>query len=418
MELKKSEDLFKRACVNIPAGVSSPVRKFSEVKTPPLFIAKGEGAFVYDEDGNRYIDFMNGLGPVILGHAHPAVCSAIEKQARRGIVFAASTQLEIELAEKIVASSPCLEQIRFVCSGTEAVMSAVRLAKHYTKRTKFVKFEGSYHGHADALLGKGGNASRGGGVDAHIHENTLMCEYNNPNELEQLFKKEGDKIAAVLIEPYASNMGLVKPVDDFIKKARDLCTAYGALLIFDEVVTGFRMTYGSVANMVDVTPDLVVFGKIIGGGTPIGAYGGKKEIMQEIETGGTFQGGTFAANPLTMAAGIATLDVLKNEPVYEHINSLGTLLNSQLNAIFAKKRLGYFSDYAGSLVSLIFCPIPAMKNLKDTHSQNREVFSDLHFFLAKKGVLLAPSIHEPLFISYAHRKEHINTLAQAIEDFF
>lgn len=415
MAFQKSEDLFKRAKASLPAGVSASLRKFAEVKTPPLFIAKGEGAFLYDVDGNRYVDFMSGLGPLILGHAHPKISAAMEKQLRQGALYAAASELEVELAEKIIASSPSLEQIRFVSSGTEAVMSAVRLAKHCTRRSKVVKFEGCYHGHSDAVQGKGIHTAQAGGVDPHIHQNTLLCEYNNGDELRHLFETSGDEIAAVLIEPFASNMNLVKPDREFIRQAREMCTRFGALLIFDEVVTGFRLTYGSVAKLLDITPDLVVFGKIIGGGTPIGAYGGKKTLMQEIDRCPTFQGGTYAGNPLTMAAGLATLDVLQTEPVYEHLNRLGARLVARLKPVFARK--GFLADHAGSIVSLIFCS-HALRNLQDTLAQDEALFSGLHLFLAKRGFLLSPSVHEPLFLSYAHTQEQIEGFVQAMDDFF
>lgn len=421
MSFLNSNRLIEKACKVIPEGVSSPGRKFSEVRASPIYITSGKDAYVYDVDKNKYVDFMNGLGPIILGHAHPAISEAISRQAEKGSVFGVSNELEIELAEKIVESSTGIEQIRFVCSGTEATMSAVRLAKYFTGRDKIVKFRGSYHGHADPLMGNGMKIHdlKMKGVDQFIHNNTLICNYNDENQLEDIFTRHGHEISSIIIEPISSNMGLVKPNITFIQMTRRLCDKYGALLIFDEVVTGFRFRYGSIAPNFNIVPDLFVFGKIIGGGTPVGAYGGRKDIMEKLENDDFFQGGTFAANPITMAAGNATLNILQKNDVYEHIDSLGELLCSELNSLFRKKELHYHADSAGSLVSLILSiDIELMKNLDDNSLQDRDLFSELHYHLLREGFMLAPTIDEPLFISYAHTERHINDLVSAISIFF
>lgn len=290
-----SISLYRRACKTIPEGVSSPGRKFSEVKAEPIYIAKAEGAYVFDVDNNKYIDFMNGLGPIILGHSYPSVYTAIYDQIKRGSVYGISCELEVELAEKIVKCCNSIEQIRFVCSGTEAVMSAVRLAKHHTSRGKILKFRESYHGHADSMLGNGMKVRdiKIGGVNDQIHENTIMCEYNDFEGFKVLIEDNKSDLAAVIIEPYSSNMGLVRPDEGFIELVYEYCNKHNVLLIFDEVVTGFRMRYGSVAEEFGVDPDLTIFGKIIGGGTPIGAYGGKEHIMKGLEEDDAFQGGDF-----------------------------------------------------------------------------------------------------------------------------
>lgn len=419
--LSESISFYNEACKVIPEGVSSPGRKFSEVSIPPIYVDRAEGAHIFDVDGNRYIDFVNGLGPVILGHSNPKVCEAMEAQLKKGTIYGLSCESEIKLARLITRSCKSIEQIRFVCSGTEAVMSGVRLAKHNSTKQKILKFKGSYHGHADCVLGNSIKVKdiKIAGVDKQIHSNTIMCEYNDLTEFNELIEEHVDQLAAVIIEPYSSNMGLVSPDKGFIDSVYKSCKNNDIILIFDEVVTGFRMRYGSVAEEFNVDPDITIFGKIIGGGTPIGAYGGKKHIMQALEKDDVFQGGTFAANPLSMVAAVATLEVLNNQDVYKHINYLGELLASRLNEIFKKRNLNYYADNAGSLVSFVFCNNSfRMRNLKDNLSQNRELFSELYGFLITKGLMLAPTIDEPIFISYSHTKKHIEELASAVDEFF
>lgn len=421
LNFSKSSELISRACRVIPEGVSSPGRKFSEVEAPALFIERAEGACIYDADGNEYIDFVNGLGPIIMGHAHPEVTKAIAEQAKKGAVYGISNKHEIGLAEKIVSESPGIDKIRFVCSGTEATMSALRLAKKHTGRSKVLKFRGSYHGHGDCVLGSSIKSSELHieGVDKQIHKNTLLCDYNDIEGLVEVVTGSAQDIAALIIEPFSSNMGLVRPDITFIKKARELCSSHNIVLIFDEVVTGFRLCYGSVAKILGVIPDVVVYGKIIGGGTPIGAYGASEEIMKGVQAEDFFQGGTFSSNPITMAAGNVTLDLLKSPDVYRYLEALSKSLCDQLNDFFEKNNLGYHADYEGSLVSILLCKgMKKMKNLADNQLLDRELFSDLYSYLLEEGIMLAPTIDEPLFISYAHKDEHINKLVAAVSNYF
>lgn len=421
INFSESNRLYAQACKFIPDGVSSPGRKFAEVETPPLFIERAEGAYIYDADGNEYIDFVNGLGPIILGHSHPAVCQAINEQAQKGAVYGLSSKHEIELAEEIVRSSPGIDKIRFVCSGSEATMSALRLAKKQTGRNKILKFNGAYHGHGDCVLGSSIKSSEiyVEGVDQQIHENTLMCDYNDVEGLRKVIADHDSEIAALIMEPFSSNMGLVKPEVAFLQTARELCTEHGIILIFDEVVTGFRLCYGSVAQILDVIPDMVVYGKIIGGGTPIGAYGATNEIMKGVQSEDFFQGGTFSSNPITMAAGRATLEVLKNEDVYSHLDRLAHSFCEQMNAFFNQSGINFYADYQGSLISILLSEgMKGMKNLEDNKTLDRQLFSDLYSHLLEQGIMLAPTIDEPLFLTYSHTDEHINKLVTAVSGFF
>ena len=420
LSVARSNELYADAWDFIPDGVSSPGRKFSEVETPPLFIDRAEGAMIYDADDNEYVDFVNGLGPIIMGHAHPEICAAMAQQAAKGAVYGLANQHEIALARRIVGSSPGIDKLRFVCSGTEAVMSALRLAKKHTKRSKILKFKGAYHGHADCALGASIKSAEihVEGVDTQIHENTLMCDYNDTAGMVEIVERHASDIAALIVEPVCTNMGLVKPDPDFIRSARELCTRHGIILIFDEVVTGFRLCYGSYANILGVRPDMVVYGKIIGGGTPVGAYGATNEIMRGVEAIDFFQGGTFSANPITMAAGNATLDLLEREDVYGHLETLGRLLCDELNRFFREADLGFHADYEGSLVSIVLGKgLERVRNINDNKTLDRELFSRLHAHLLKRGIMLAPTIDEPLFISYAHTEAHIRALVAAVREF-
>lgn len=412
--------LFAQAKEMMPGGVNSPLRGFAEVYSEPICIKRGSGAYVYDVENNRYTDFLLGFGPAILGHAPAEVEAALMKQASKGSVYASTNLHEIELASYILSSTPYIEKVRFVCSGTEAVMSAVRLAKGATGREKILKFYGSYHGHADAVLGTDqtdDNRYPIKGVDKSIHANTLLAHYNDLSYVEKLFSIHGMEIACVLIEPYACNMGLIKPVDGFIQGLRQLCDRYGALLVFDEVITGFRMAFGSVYKDFQVEPDLLVFGKVIGGGTPIGAYAGKNAIMQLVsqEEQGVYQSGTFAGNALSMAAGVATLQALSDPLVYDELEQKGAYLENQIMEGFKRNRIPYRFIRKGSVFSFSFCKDGrSIKNYADIEMQDFSIFARVHASMLKKGFLLPPAADEVLHLCTKHTHDDITQFADQI----
>lgn len=435
MTRTKSEDIYKRS-QNIfaigkdilPDGVSSPERTFQCVNSPPIVANIGQGAYLTDEDNNTYVDFVMGLGSLILGHSHPSIVTALHDRIEKGTVFCIPTEIEYKLASKIRDSSPWLEKLRFVCSGTEGVMSALRLAKVFTKRQILLKFSGSYHGHADALFGRGSsflNSPKQSGIDPQIHKNTLLAKYNDSEGVKAIFQKYGNEIAAIVVEPIACNMGLVLPHQDFLLCLREMCDRWGAILIFDEVVTGFRFCYGSVSNVLGVRPDLIVFGKIIGGGTPIGAYGGREDIMNVLRTlplGRNLtdedldkQGGTFAGNPLSMAAGLAVLEQLSREDFYVLMENMGETLENSLKQTFRQKNLPFSCVRKGSLVSLLLMDSPLkLENFDDFERQNFDLFARFHFKMLKQHYLFPNTIGEPWFISFAHQSINWQELAEDV----
>ncbi|MCA3155571.1 MAG: glutamate-1-semialdehyde 2,1-aminomutase [Burkholderiales bacterium] len=422
LNFSKSRSLFEFGMTLMPGGVSSPGRAFSEVEMPPLIISSASGPYIYDVDGNRYTDFINGLGPNILGHADPRIAAAVNEQFARGTVYGACSEVEYQLAERIVGSSPSVEQIRFTCSGTEAVMSAVRLARAHTLRSIVVKFKGCYHGHADTMLALGSkphmraskSPERQGLSSNALHE-VMAFPYNDLDDLQDTFRERGADIAAVIVEPVATNMGLVPPTPEFLEELRRLCTNHGALLIFDEVVSGFRLCYGSVSNVLGVVPDLITFGKIIGGGTPIGAFGGRRDLMTLlVEPGGVFQGGTFAGNAMSMAAGLRTLDILQNEGVYDLLEKLGALYEEITMDGLKRKDLPFGFVRRGSLFSYVLVPgLTACTSFTDVERQDKALFSRLHRSMASRGYLFPPTIEEPAFISAAHTEKEITQSANA-----
>jgi glutamate-1-semialdehyde 2,1-aminomutase len=399
-----SERITARGRSYLPDGVSSPIRTFGEVSSPALIIKKGRGGIIWDVDGNEYVDFMLGLGPMILGHAHDTVVTAIREQTEAGTVFACSTELEYELAQMIVEALR-FDQLRFVCSGTEATMTAVRLARAFTGRRRLVKFHGSYHGHADALLA-GGSAKTMADPDDAV----LVCTYNDADEIRNVFTKYGSELAAVIVEPYACNMGLVVPASDFMAALRDGCDACGALLIFDEVVTGFRLRYGSAGDLLGITPDLITIGKIIGGGSSIGAYAGRRDVMRLLDgVGGIFQGGTFAGNPLSMAAGVATLRELRDGDVYAQLESLGKRLEAAFQMhLSSDMQESYRLMRVGSIASVV----PVVK----AGVLDNSVYWALHRDLLTRGFLLPPSVDEPIFLCSAHSGDDVTRLATGVAD--
>jgi glutamate-1-semialdehyde 2,1-aminomutase len=417
----RSIKVFEDGKRYLPGGVSSPIRTFHEVESPPLVFSMARGARMHDIDGNEYLDFMCALGPLILGHCAQVITEAMIRQIDHGTVYATPTEIEYQLAEKIIESTPCLEQMRFVCSGTEAVMTAVRLARAATGKEKLVKFCGSYHGHADALMGKRdphlhtSAELRRAGFDPGVERITLLIDYNDIDAVRQVFKEQGEEIAAVIVEPYACNMGLVLPEPGFLEELRTCCDRAGALLIFDEVVTGFRFCYGSVANQLGIEPDIVTFGKIIGGGTPIGGYAARREHMKLLEgADGVFQGGTFAGNPLSMAAGVATLAELRAPGFYEGLEELGRTIEDEVKAGFAREAIPYGLVRKGSVGSFVLIEgVTRLRGQADARKQDASLYSRFHLEMLIKGFLLPPSVEEPFFVSNAHTAEDVTMFARA-----
>lgn len=417
-ELSRSRDAFCEAQQWIPDGVSSPMRAFGLVGGDPVVAASARGCRVSDIDGNEYIDFLNGFGAVFLGHAQEDINAAVAAQLQRGLVYGLCTEHEARLARRIVASTPAIERVRFVCSGSEAVMTALRIARAWTRRRLFVKFVGAYHGHADALLAQPADvtAARKGASSGVVGHDVLLCAYNDPAGLEALFAAHPEDIAAVVVEPIATNMGLVLPVEGFHQAIRALCDRHGALFIFDEVVTGFRFGFGGLSRLLGVDPDLSTFGKIIGGGAPIGAYGGKKHFMALVERGGlVFQSGTFAANPLSMVAGNAALDLLERPGFYDAMEDRGRHLEDEVARHFRELGIPYRFTRRGALCGVAFRETgEALRHYGDVKSQRYEVFAQVHRRLRDAGFLMAPSLEEPIFLTAAHGLDDLSAFAQAL----
>jgi len=416
-----SQNVFKAANDVIPNGVSSPMRTFSLVGGNPIILDRANGSKIVDVEGQEYTDFLSGFGAIFLGHSREEISNAVAGQLDKGLVVGLSTEKENELAKKIVESTPAIDKLRFVCSGSEAVMTALRIARAYTNRNLLLKFVGSYHGHADALLAqpKGEESVVVKGTTNGVVENdVLLCEYNNSEQMRKIFQEYGDEIAAVIVEPVATNMGLVKPHSNFHKDIRQLCNDYGSLFIFDEVVTGFRFRFGGVSELFDVDPDLTTFGKIIGGGTPVGAYGGKDKFMKLVEIGNqVFQSGTFAGNPITMTAGNAALDLMAQPGFYEAMEEKGAFLESEIKNAFAKHSVPFHFSRIGALGGIAFRESNEdMKNYRDVKEQNFEVFKDVHLAMRAKGYLMAPSLEEPIFLTDAHTKADISGFASALAE--
>jgi glutamate-1-semialdehyde 2,1-aminomutase len=424
--IEKSTHLFSTGRALIPDGVSASMRAFMQVGGHPICVAQAKGSQVTDADGNVYVDFLNCFGALILGHAREEVVEAISRQASMGTAYGLSTELEYQLADKIVRSTPAIEMVRFVCSGTEAVMTAARIARSHTGRSLLLKFKGAYHGHSDALLASPQNLDTSAlkskgvthGITAQLNHEVLLCDYNDTNQLEELFFTYRGEIAAVLVEPYATNMGFVKPQPGFHKLIRSLCDRDGALLIFDEVVTGFRCNFGGVCTALDITPDLITFGKIIGGGTPVGAFAGKAHLMKHVAIGSkVFQSGTFAANPLTMAAGNATLDVLGNPGFYQALEAKGACLESAIVSQFTTKHIPFHFSRHGALAGVAFRDSrEPMQSYKDVKTQQYDVFEQVHRHMLDRGFLMPPSLEEPIFLSAAHTEEDLAAFAAALAE--
>ncbi len=424
MNIAKSQELLEQAQLLLPGGVSSPVRAFRAVGGQPRFIARGEGPYLWDVDGNRYIDYVLSWGPLILGHAHPAVLQALEQAARRGTSYGAPSPLEIELARLIQDFMPNLEMLRFVNSGTEATMSALRLARAFTGRDKIIKFEGCYHGHADLLLVQAGSgvATLGlpdsPGVPAATTRDTLVARFNDLEAVTRLFSEFPEAIAAVIIEPVAGNMGVVPPVAGFLAGLRQLTAQYGALLIFDEVMTGFRVHPGGAQALYGIQPDLTTLGKVIGGGLPVGAYGGRRDIMQLIApSGSVYQAGTLSGNPLAMSAGIATLQALQDKPLWDRLLGAAEQLGTGLAAAADRAGIPIQQNRVGSMFSLFFSDAPVRDWATASHSDT-ERFARYFGSMLENGVYLAPSQFEAGFVSSEHSPEIIEqTILKADQAF-
>lgn len=403
-----SETLFQRASEVIPGGVNSPVRAFKAVGGNPVFIKSAQGAYLFDEDGNKYLDFINSWGPMILGHASEVVLEAVQKVLKDSFSFGAPTRREVEMAELITSILPSVEMVRMVNSGTEATMSAVRLARGYTKRNKIIKFEGCYHGHGDSfLIAAGSGAATLGapdspGVTQGVANDTLTVSYNDVDALEKCVANNSGQIAAIIVEPVVGNMGCVAPESGYLNALRILCDREGIVLIFDEVMTGFRLSLGGAQGLYGVIPDLTTLGKIIGGGMPVGAYGGKKEIMQHIAPSGkVYQAGTLSGNPVAMAAGIAMLTYLKNNPsVYDTIDRTAARICDGIQNCINEFNLPCTINRVGSMWTLFFT-VQKVSNFEEAKTTNTELFGRFFRSMLEKGIYIAPSQYESLFVSVA-----------------
>lgn len=425
MNTAYSVELFNQAKKIIPGGVNSPVRAFKSVGLTPLFVKKASGSRLTDVDGNVFIDYVGSWGPMILGHAREEVVDEIRKAAENGTSYGAPTEKEVELAQMICDAIPSVDMVRMVSSGTEAVMSAIRLARGFTGRDKILKFEGCYHGHSDGLLVKAGSGALttgvpdSAGVPADYARNTLTAAYNDLNELEQVFSQLGNELAAVIVEPVAGNMGVVPPDAGFLKLLRELTSRYGVLLIFDEVITGFRISYSGAQGYYGIQPDLTVFGKIIGGGMPVGAYGGMREIMAMISPSGpVYQAGTLSGNPVAMAAGIVTLKILKNNPkIYADIAVKAEALEKAYLKAGQYYGVKLTVNRVGSLLSAFFTA-EQVSDYKSAVKSDTGMFSAYFAGMLERGIYVAPSQYEALFVSSAHSTEDIEITIECIDNVF
>ncbi len=422
MERINSSEIFKKARNILPGGVDSPVRAFKAVGETPLFTKKAMGAYLYDLDENYFVDYVGAWGPMILGHSHPETFNAIYEALKDGTSFGTSSEREVILAELVIEAFPSMEMVRFVNSGTEATMSAIRLARAFTKRDKIIKFNGCYHGHSDGLLVKAGSGAAtfgipdSPGVPADYAKHTLVAEFNNIESVERLFKTYPEEIACVILEPVVGNMGVLIPEDDFLKKLRELTKKYEALLIFDEVMTGFRLAFGGAQEIFKVDPDLTCLGKIIGGGLPVGAYGGKRKIMSLIAPEGpVYQAGTLSGNPLAMAAGIATLRYLKENKVYEKINTYTEILCQEAKDILSKNHPVTINRF-GSMFTIFFTD-QEVYDWASAKTSDTNKFGDFFRILLSNNVFFPPSQFEAAFVSFAHSEKELEITLEAMKKF-
>lgn len=422
--MSTNQELFDRACRHIPGGVNSPVRAFGSVGGTPRFIERAEGAYVWDVEGKKYIDYVGSWGPAILGHAHPEVVKAVQDAAVKGLSFGAPTAGEVELAELICERLPSIEKVRLVSSGTEATMSAIRLARGYTGRNTIIKFEGCYHGHADSLLVKAGSGlltfgnPTSAGVPEDFIRHTLVLDFNNIEAIQAAFAEHGQDIACVIVEPVAGNMNLIKPIDGFLETLRELCTEHDSVLIFDEVMTGFRAGPQGVQGLLNIKPDLTTLAKVIGGGMPVGAFGGRKEIMDTIAPlGGVYQAGTLSGNPVAVAAGITTLKLLDNADFYEQLSAQTQKLAKGLEAAAKKAGVTFCTDSIGGMLGLYFSEtIPT--SFAQVAASNTKKFNEFFHAMLDAGIYWAPSAFEASFTSGAHDDAVIDATLEAAAQVF
>lgn len=423
--MDRNKEIFEESKKYMPGGVNSPVRSFGSVGINPPVIKSGKGAMIKDENGNEYIDFVLAWGPMILGHCDEDVVEAIKKTSEESIAFGASTKLELDLAKLLCETLDNVDMIRMVNSGTEATMSAVKLARGYTKKDKIIKFAGCYHGHFDGFLIEAGSGVLTEGIPGCLGvpeesiKNTLIGIYNDEKQVEELFEKYGNDIAGIIIEPVAGNMGVVKCDPKFMRKLRELCDKYGALFIFDEVMCGFRVAYKGAQTLFDVKPDLVTYAKIMGGGLPCGAYGGRREIMENLSPlGGVYQAGTMSGNPIVMSAGLATVKKLYENPsYYNHIEKIGSKLEKGVLEIAKKKGLGLVVNRQGGMMTLFFTDLKEVKCYDDVKTCDGERFKRYFLHMLNKGFNIPPSQFEAMFLSVKHTEEHIDKFLEAFESF-
>lgn len=423
--MTKSEQLFERAVKRIPGGVNSPVRAYGAIGEAPRFIEKADGCYIYDVDGNRYIDYIDSWGPMILGHNFPAIKESVVKACENGLSFGCATEIEVEMAEFICENIPHIEMIRMVNSGTEAVMSAVRVARGFTGKNKIIKFAGCYHGHSDAMLVSAGSGVMtsgvpdSAGVPKGCTEDTMTAVYNDLSSVEELLQQSEGETAAVIVEPVGANMGVVPPKEGFLKGLRSLCDKYGALLIFDEVITGFRLAFGGAAEYFGVRPDLVTYGKIIGAGMPVGAYGGRKEIMEMVSpVGAVYQAGTLSGNPIAMAAGLTQLKYLHAHPeIYKGLEEKGEKLYGGMKKLLKEEGLSYQLSHISSLASLFFTEEEVV-DYQSAKTSDTKAFAEYFKGMLGMGIHMAPSQFEAMFLSDAHTDEAIEKTLDAVKKYF
>ncbi|WP_338433163.1 glutamate-1-semialdehyde 2,1-aminomutase [Clostridium tyrobutyricum] len=421
----KNYDIFEESKKYMPGGVNSPVRAFKDVDLNPPVIKKGEGAYVYDEDNNKYIDFVCSWGPMILGHCDGDVVNAIKNMSEKAISFGATTKIELELAKYICTTVDNIDMIRMVNSGTEATMSAVKLARGYTGKSKIIKFAGGYHGHFDGFLVEAGSGVMtegipgSAGVPEESVKNTIIAQYNDIESVQSIFEKYGDDIAAIIVEPVAGNMGVIPGDREFLGGLRNICDKYKSLLIFDEVMSGFRVAYKGAQSLYSIKPDITTFAKIMGGGLPCGAYGGRRDIMEKLSPmGPVYQAGTMSGNPIVMAAGLATLKKLHENPeYYAHLDKLGNKLQSGVEEIAKNKNIPVVFNRCGAMLTIFFTKNSKIKNYEDAKKCNIDIFNRYFKHMIKNGIYIAPSQFEAVFLNVKHTEEDIDKFLEAFDSF-
>jgi glutamate-1-semialdehyde 2,1-aminomutase len=422
---QQSSKLFAGAQQHIPGGVNSPVRAFKGVGGNPVFFEKAEGAYVFDVDGNRYIDYVGSWGPMILGHAHPGVIKAVVKAVSNGLSFGAPTEIETQMADRVCELVPSMDMVRMVSSGTEATMSAIRLARGFTGRDKIVKFEGCYHGHSDSLLVKAGSGAltlgepSSPGVPASLAEHTLTLDYNDADQVRDTFAKIGDQIACIIVEPVAGNMNCIPPLPGFLETLREVCDNSGAVLIFDEVMTGFRVALGGVQGLYGIKPDLTTLGKVIGGGMPVGAFGGRRDIMEKIAPlGPVYQAGTLSGNPVAMAAGLKTLELISADGFFDDLTAATTGLVEGIQLLADSAGVPLTTNQVGGMFGLFFTDADKVSNFAQSTACDQVKFKAFFHAMLDRGVYLAPSAFEAGFVSSAHTAEDIRQTVKTAEEVF